>query len=116
MLEPLARAYYAAIDGNDVDAALSRFSSAATYERPGYPPFIGLQMIRRFYETGRVIAAGHHRLRLVVEAGRVVAVEGDFDARLSDGRQLSGGFADVWIFDQEEYVVQRRTYFFVPLV
>jgi ketosteroid isomerase-like protein len=102
--------YYAAIDDGDLATALRPFAADAVYRRPGYPPLVGRDAIRSYYEDQRVIGSGRHLLESVLADGQEVAVRGSFVGQSRDGRPLSVRFADFWRLDDGQ-VVERNTYF-----
>ena len=106
----LVRAYYTAIDAGDLDAAFAGWAAHATYRRPGYPPLVGIEAIRDFYESTRVIAGGSHTLEECVADDDSVAVRGSFSGSGHDGAALFVRFADFWHFAAGR-VDERNTYF-----
>ena len=106
----MVRAYYRAIDAGDLDQALAGWADHATYRRPGYPPLVGIEAVRAFYESTRVIAAGRHEVDEFVYSGDVVAVRGSFSGSAHDGSSLSVRFADFWHFSAG-HIDERNTYF-----
>ncbi len=108
-------AYYERVDANDTDGLLELFAEDAWYERPGYDRLTGRPALRAFYSGTRVIDSGRHTISRVVEGRNCVAVEGRFEGRLKDGREVSLGFADFFDLDGER-IGGRRTYFYAPLV
>jgi ketosteroid isomerase-like protein len=114
-IERLVRAYYEAIDGGDVEAALHAFREDAVYRRPGYPPLCGLGEIRAFYVDQRVIASGRHTLLEVVPTRSSVTVVGSFCGLSRRGEALAVGFADVWKV-HGGLATERHTFFAEPAV
>ena len=116
--EAVVRAYYAAVDADDVETLIGLFAADATYERPGYEPFVGHEALRAFYTGDRVIASGKHTLDAVVvdATGEQVAVHGRFEGTLKDGSAASVGFADFWVLDETGRALTRRTFFDSPAV
>lgn len=109
------QAYYDRVDANDVDGLLELFAENAWYERPGYDRFTGRPALRAFYSGARVIESGRHTISRTVEGRDCVAVEGRFEGRLKDGRDVSLRFADFFELDGER-IGGRRTYFYAALV
>jgi steroid Delta-isomerase len=110
-----ARRYYELIDAGDLDEMYTLFADDIVYRRPGYDPLEGIEAFRDFYEGERVIEHGSHTLRSVVAEGDLVAVEGDFEGVLRDGRGVAVRFADILEFN-DGLIVRRDTYFDAPAV
>lgn len=108
--------YYDLVDRDDIPGLVSLFTADAVYERPGYPPMRGMGELERFYRNDRVIVSGKHLLRdVVAEPGRV-AVHGDFEGRLKDGKPVRVRFADFFELADDGRFSRRDTFFFSPLV
>lgn len=123
MVDPIAaqasvRAYYEAVDADDVETLIGLFAPDATYERPGYDPFVGHDALRAFYTGDRVIASGRHTLDAVVveESGVQVACHGRFEGTLKDGSSASLRFADFYVLDAEGRFARRTTFFHTAAV
>ncbi|WP_374928060.1 nuclear transport factor 2 family protein [Kytococcus sedentarius] len=116
--EAAVRAYYVAVDADDVDTLIGLFTPDATYERPGYEPFVGHDALRAFYTGDRVIASGEHVLDMVVadEEGGQVAVHGRFEGTLKDGSAASVRFADFYLLDAQSRFTRRTTFFHTAAV
>ena len=82
-------AYYQRVDANDTDGLLALFTEDAWYERPGYDRLAGRPALRAFYAGTRVIESGRHTISRTVGEADCVAVEGRFQGRLKDGREIS---------------------------
>jgi len=107
--------YYERVDANDTDGVVALFAEDCWYERPGYDALVGREALREFYAGTRVIVAGRHHIDRTVEDDRGVAVEGRFEGRLKDGREVALRFADFFQVEQG-CITGRRTYFYAPLV
>ena len=103
------------VDGARWDELREAFCEDAVYERPGYPPFVGIAEVLRFYQTVRVIASGRHRLESVVSDGASGACWGQFEGVLKDDSQVSERFADVYTFEGGR-IKRRRSFFFRPAI
>lgn len=116
MSESAIRRYYETVDGPDPLAVVDLFTPDAAYRRPGYPPMVGHDALRRFYGGERVIVEGRHTIeRLICPDQTTAAVAGRFDGRLNDGRDVSIGFADFFTL-RDELIAERATYFDTPAV
>jgi ketosteroid isomerase-like protein len=91
------------------------FHPEVVYERPGYPPFEGLDRLRRFYEHERIIISGTHHLAAVVADGDQIACHGRFVGTLRDGSATDEAFADFYRV-RDGLVVYRRSFFFRPAI
>ena len=110
------RRYYELVDAADVTGLIGLFAPDTRYHRPGYEPLNGRDELERFYREDRVIVAGAHTLKAIVGTGRDIAVQGEFNGELRDGRQTSLRFADFFTFGDDGLIASRDTYFFAPLV
>lgn len=106
---------FAAIDAGDWAMLPVFFHPSMVYERPGYEPFVGRDRIMRFYREERVIQKGRHTLDGTIAENDRAAAWGRIDAVHSDGRSLTLGFADVYVF-ADAAIRLRRSHFFVPAV
>ena len=104
------------IDARDWDALPSSFAEDVVYERPGYPPLVGVEALMRFYRHERVIASGAHELERVVLDGECGACWGRLVGRHRDGSPLDERFADVYTLDDRGRIKARRSYFFRPAI
>jgi hypothetical protein len=86
-----------------------------TYERPGFPPLVGLASIVEFYCHERQIDTGSHTLGEVLCNGATAACWGRMAGTLRDGTQVDVRFADVFHLDDGR-IRNRTSYFFAPLV
>lgn len=116
--EAVVRAYYDAVDADDVETLIGLFAADATYGRPGYEPFVGHEALRAFYTGDRVIASGTHTLDAVVvdATGEQVAVHGRFEGTLKDGSAAAVRFADFYVLDEAGLFARRTTFFHAPAV
>lgn len=107
--------YYELIDTDELDAMYRLFHEDIVYRRPGYATITGMEALREFYESDRVIASGEHTIVSLVAHDDKVAAEGEFRGTLGDGAEVSVRFADFFSFDAGK-IVWRNTYFDAPLV
>jgi steroid Delta-isomerase len=114
--EQRAREYYRKVDLADLDAVLELFSSAVTYQRPGYPTIHGHGELRQFYRETRIIDDGEHMVDTLVVDHPKVAVHGRFEGTLRSGEQVSVRFADFFEVGADGRFTRRDTFFFAPLV
>lgn len=105
------RDLYAIVDGRRWDKLDRVFDPDAVYERPGFPPFVGLACIRHFYEFERVIATGVHHLDSALALDNEGASRGVFIGAHRDGASLKELFAEFFRF-RDGKIVSRTTYFF----
>lgn len=110
------RQYYERVDAHDVIGLLDLFADDAVYHRPGYEPLVGRTELEQFYLAERVIEKGRHSVRTAVVDGAEAAVHGDFTGVLKDGREVSLRFADFFVFNDDDVIQRRDTFFFTPLV
>lgn len=110
------RRYYRLVDVGDVDSVVTLFTEDAVYRRPGYAPIVGRGNVRSFYSGTRMIERGEHSLSSVIVNGGQIAVKGNFDGRLKDGRDVHVEFADFFTVTQDGQFSSRETFFFAPLV
>jgi ketosteroid isomerase-like protein len=104
---------FAAIDAHDWHSLESFFHPEIVYERPGYPPIVGVERLLRFYREQRVIAAGEHIIERIVVAGPYGACWGRFLGVKKDGSLADELFADVYSFEGGA-IRARRSHFFRP--
>jgi steroid delta-isomerase len=108
--------YYQLVDQGDVPGLVSLFTPDATYHRPGYEPLVGHDGLTRFYGQDRVIKEGAHTVSTVVSEDDRIAVHGEFNGVLHDGREVGLRFADFFTVTPEGQFSRRDTFFFAPLV
>jgi ketosteroid isomerase-like protein len=114
----LIRRYYTLVDAGD-STLFDLFHKDIEYKRPGYPLIKGLDELRNFYGSTRVISHGKHQIDTLFCTGEKAAVEGRFIGVLHDGTQVDLQFSD--FFDltchrngehhPEAVIRARRTYF-----
>lgn len=109
------RRYYDLVDAGRLEEMYALFDDDIVYRRPGYEPLTGMAAFRAFYEGERVIRHGAHTLSSLVDRDGHVAVAGDFQGALHDGREVSVRFADFFTFSGER-IIRRDTYFDAPAV
>ncbi|WP_462419028.1 nuclear transport factor 2 family protein [Kytococcus sp. Marseille-QA3725] len=114
--EAAVRSYYEAVDADDVERLVGLFTPDATYERPGYEPFVGHEALRAFYTGDRVIESGEHTLDTLLVDGDQVAVHGRFEGTLKDGSAAAVRFADFYVLDDEARFSRRTTFFHAAAV
>lgn len=112
----LVERYYDLVDHNEIAGLLALFTTDVVYERPGYPPLRGIGELERFYRQDRVIESGKHSLRGVAVDKGLIAVHGDFEGRLRNGKDVCVRFADFFQVAQDGLFHRRDTYFFSPQV
>jgi len=108
--------YYELVDQGDVPGLVGLFEPDAVYCRPGYEPMVGHDGLTEFYRDQRVIREGRHIITDVVAASSQVAVRGEFNGVLHDGRAVSLRFSDFFEIGDGGAFRRRDTYFFAPLV
>lgn len=107
--------YYRLVDADDVEGLVALFTADCVYERPGYPPIVGTEALRRFYTSDRVIRSGKHVLETVLVQSVDAAVQGSFSGQLKNGAAAEVRFADFFHLTGE-LIDFRRTYFYAPSV
>ena len=115
MEKALILEYFRAVDEHDISALLAVFHADITYERPGYPPFVGLERLYQFYTAERVIALGQHFLEEIVVEGQAGACWGRFIGAKHDGSPVDIKFVDTYTFEDGK-IKTRKTFFFQPAV
>jgi len=105
------RKMFATIDDRRWDRLPLHFASNLVYERPGYEPICGLEELRHFYSSVRIVAAGEHVIEQIVVSEPHAACWGSFCGRSRDGRELTERFADVYAL-VNGLIVHRTTYFY----
>ena len=91
------------------------FDKSVVYERPGYPPFEGLERVLHFYKHERVLASGKHHIDEIVVDGDHCACWGRFVGFKKDNAPVDVLFADVYYLNDGK-ILKRRSYFFQPSV
>jgi len=115
MLKEIIVELFRAVDSYQWEKAMSLFHPDINYERPGYPPLIGIQRLRQFYQNERVLASGEHHIEHIVVSGDSGACWGRFVGMKKDGSDVDELFADVYGFEDGK-IKTRRSYFFRPAV
>jgi steroid Delta-isomerase len=110
------RRYYDLVDAGDVAGLVDLFTADGSYHRPGYEPLVGRSALTGFYSGQRVIKEGKHTLRTIVAQDHEVAVHGEFEGVLRDGKEVSLRFSDFFVLDSAGKFTRRDTFFFAPLV
>jgi ketosteroid isomerase-like protein len=111
----LIRTMFQTIDKCDWNGLQHVFCEDMTYERPGYEPFIGYELVQQFYRKDRVIASGEHLLEKIVINQDCGACWGRFVGMNKNGSPIDERFADVYTFENGK-VKTRRSYFFRPVI
>jgi steroid delta-isomerase len=108
--------YYKLVDADDVEGLLDLFADDAVYDRPGYDPLVGMEALRMFYSSTRVIQSGTHAVTNLVVGENKIAAEGTFEGTLKNGAEVSLRWADFWTFGEDGKVTRRDSYFHTPVV
>ena len=87
----------------------------ATYERPGYSPYIGIKSIIDFYKFERIVEVGKHSLDGWIDSDGEACCWGQFSGVGKTGDVLSERFCDIYNFENG-LIKTRRTYFFRPAI
>jgi predicted ester cyclase len=104
-LESAVRAYYEAIDQNDLDRALQLFDPSIIYVR-NEEKIEGQAKLAEFYRFYREVGSGqHHIANMAVEPPKVT-VNGQFNGMLKNGQPTEFQFIDVFYFAGDK--VDRR--------
>ncbi|MEZ0070340.1 ketosteroid isomerase-like protein [Streptacidiphilus sp. MAP12-20] len=111
----LVRDLFRAVDGRAWEDLAQIFAKDAVYERPGYPPLLGLDRILYFYEHERIIAAGRHHVDHITGGLGAAACWGRFQGTSRTGEPLDEPFADTYVV-REGLITHRRTYFWRPAI
>jgi len=110
MDETFVHTLFEIIDGRDWARLAEVFHPEATYERPGYEPFVGLDRLDHFYREERVIAGGRHHLDIVTASDTHATCCGRFVGVHRDGSPIDERFADFYTL--EDGRIKHRTSFF----
>jgi hypothetical protein len=110
MTEEFVHTLFDVIDSRDWARLADVFHPEATYERPGYAPFVGLERLDRFYQQERVIASGKHHLDIVTMSDTHGSCCGRFVGVHRDGSPIDERFADFYTL--EDGRIRHRTSFF----
>ncbi len=103
------RSYYDHVDAEEYDSLFALFADDVVYERPGQPAIDGMDDFRAFYHEDRPLEDGSHEVDDVVADGDTVAVRGSFSG-VQDGTEVSFGFADFHVFDDDGKIGRRYSY------
>lgn len=111
----LLQEMFQAIDSKEWSVLPRFFAAEAVYERPGYEPLRGLDVILRFYTNERIVRDGCHHIEGFVLHENLASCWGTFDGVSHDGQELHERFSDVYEIGEEK-IVHRRTHFFRPAI
>ncbi|WP_255197613.1 nuclear transport factor 2 family protein [Halorarius litoreus] len=104
------RSYYEYVDSEAYEALFDLFSPDITYVRSGPRELDGIDELREFYLQERPLRGEHTVDDLLVDGDRV-AVRGRYEGRkLTDGEEITFGFADFLRFDDDGKIVERNTF------
>jgi ketosteroid isomerase-like protein len=105
------------IDASDWSRLDEHFHPDVEYRRPGYDVIKGLEDLRSFYVSKRVIKTGQHRVESVFldPEGDSASVIGSFSGADRQGQALAVRFCDVYSFLGDK-IVRRETFFNSPAV
>jgi ketosteroid isomerase-like protein len=104
----LIERYYANVDAAAIDEVVAMFAKNAVYERAG-TIYRGLPAISNFFRHERLIR-GIHRIEEIASWGQRAFAAGWFDGAGVSGDARQVGFVDLWHFDENGSVIERRTY------
>lgn len=102
--------YYQAVDAGDLGALLRLFHPEVSYRRGGYPPIVGRDALRHFYESVRIIDTGEHVIEALYCADQDVIARGWFTGSSRTGEDLEIGWSDFFHFDGD-LIAERVSYF-----
>jgi ketosteroid isomerase-like protein len=111
----LIESFFRRVDQCDWAAMMNLVHEQVIYERPGYPPLEGRSAFIEFYQTTRIISDGQHIITQMIGSDDFVACMGEFRGRSRAGDPLEADFADFYRL-LDGLIVERRTYFYAPLV
>lgn len=115
MSNALVQKLFQAVDSRDWSSLAEVFAPEVIYERPGYPAFVGLDHLLRFYSEERVVAEGRHELVSVIVEDDQCACWGRFVGTHRDGSDIDVSFADFYTFANGR-IRTRRSFFFRPAI
>lgn len=109
-------AMFACIDTNDHEGLREYFDPDIIYHRPGYEPLVGLERVLTFYRSERVIGSGTHCVVRSAREGDILFAWGTFAGTRRNGASIPQlEFTDCYVLRNEK-VVERKTFFYAPLV
>jgi ketosteroid isomerase-like protein len=111
----LIQTMFDSIDRRQWDRLPDFFTDDVLYERPGYPPIVGIDQLARFYRDVRIVASGRHELLQIMVDGSTAACAGRFVGRDRSGQALDERFADVYTLRQGK-VATRISHFYRPAI
>jgi len=85
------------------------------YERPGYPPLLGLPAVMQFYRHERVVAHGKHLITDVAAHEGRVSCHGHFSGISRKNASLNVAFCDFYVL-KESRLSYRKTFFYIPAI
>lgn len=115
MDDSLIRTMFKSIDCADWPSLATCLHPEVTYERPGYEPLAGRERVMRFYRHERAVTTGRHTVEGILVSHGEAAAWGVMSGVLTDGRQVTVRFAEIYQFAQGR-IQRRRSYFFTPTV
>ncbi|HZO73373.1 MAG TPA: nuclear transport factor 2 family protein [Ktedonobacteraceae bacterium] len=115
MSEKLITRLFQIVDSSDWANMPDVFCEDIVYERPGYPPIVGIEQLLHFYKHVRILGSGKHHLEQVVIEGNHGGCFGRFVGQTKDHSEVDELFADMYTFENGK-IKHRRSYFFRPAV
>lgn len=107
--------YFNIVDERKFDDLSLVFHHDIVYERPGYPPLVGLERTIAFYKHERILASGIHTVEGIISEGNTCVCWGKFIGTTHSKEAVDERFADLMIFSNDK-IKKRTTYFFRPAV
>jgi ketosteroid isomerase-like protein len=104
------RDYYEYVDNEAYELMFDLFASDVTYVRSGPRRLDGIGELREFYLNERALRGEHTVEDMLVDGDRI-AVRGRYEGvKLTDGTDISFGFADFLHFDDDGKITERNTF------
>lgn len=113
--EGIVEELFAIIDERRWDHLADVFEADCVYERPGYGAIRGVDELRRYYQSIRVIENGEHHIDKITCSDNWVVCFGSFAGVSRTGEPLRERFADAYELERGR-IRFRRTYFFRPAI
>jgi ketosteroid isomerase-like protein len=106
------QALFDAIDARDDEALRALFAEDIRYERPKFPPLVGIDALVEFYRDHRPIAVGKHAPEQIIADDNRGAAWGRLRGTTRAGGEVDFKWADVYEFDASGRIRWRRSYVF----
>jgi ketosteroid isomerase-like protein len=106
----LVRRYYEFVDAGNFEEVFKLFHPDIVYERGGTRTMHGIDELKKFYHSDRVIQTGRHEIQTLLTEASWVVVRGVFNGILKSGEKVEVRFADFHEFSENK-IRRRYSYF-----